>query len=250
MATTPAGAPIWIELYVPDLAPATTFYGELFGWRFNDMGEEYGHYTLVTLGDDVVAGAMAMDQGMPALCVYLATDDIRAVTARVREHGGQVLVEPMDIPGQGTMAFYADPTGAAIGAWQSPEVLLQARNSVGASVWYELMTSDYQAAKSFYAHVFGWRLVPMGEQGGPFQYATNGEGDDAVAGLCDASTFIPSEVPTSFWRVYLGVENTDAAIDKIKALGGELVDGPMDSPFGRLATVADDQGVMFQIIEA
>lgn len=248
---SPAGAPAWVELYAPEMAKAQAFYGALLGWRFNDMGEEYGHYNIVMLGDEVVAGAMALQEGMgmPAMCVYLATDDIQATTAKVREHGGEVIVEPMDIPGQGVMAFYTDSTGAAIGAWQSPDVMLQARDKAGASVWYELMTGDYDKAKSFYAGVFGWDLSPMGEQGVPFQYSSNGDGDDAVAGICDASAIIPSQVPTSFWRVYLGVDDTDAAIEKVLSLGGQLLDGPEDSEWGRLATVTDDQGVLFQIIQ-
>lgn len=247
---TPAGAPTWIEVYVPDLAKAERFYGGLLGWKFNDMGEDYGHYNIVMLGDEVVAGAMTMDEGMQALCVYLATDDVRALAGRARAAGGQVVVEPMDIPGQGSMAFLTDSTGAAVGAWQSPDVQFQARNKAGASVWYELMTSDYDAAKAFYSDVFGWDLAPMGEQGLPYQYSTDGEGDDAVAGICDAREIIPSQVPESFWRVYLGVPNTDEAVERVKELGGHLLDGPVDSPFGRVATVMDDQGVMFQLIEA
>ncbi|GAB2478006.1 hypothetical protein GCM10027030_10340 [Luteococcus sediminum] len=51
----------------------------------------------------------------------------------------------------------------------------------------------------------------------------------------------------SYWRMYLCVEDADATIEKVKELGGSLLDGPMDSLFGRVATVADPQGAQFQI---
>lgn len=247
---SPGGGPVWIELDVPDLAKAEAFYGGLLGWTFDEMGEESGNYTIAKLHGDAVAGVMPVREGVPSLSVYLATDDVARAAAKVRELGGQVLVEPVDIPGQSSMAFFADPTGAVVGAMQSAVVELEARNKPGASVWYELMTGDYESSKEFYAAVFGWDVVPMGEQGQPYQYATNGGGDDAVAGICDAREIIPSQVPVSFWRVYLGVENADEAVARVAELGGALIDGPMDSPFGRLATVADDQGAMFQVIEA
>lgn len=53
----------------------------------------------------------------------------------------------------------------------------------------------------------------------------------------------------SYWRLYIGVDNTDESLEKLKELGGTVLDGPEDSPFGRLATVQDPQGASFQIIQ-
>ena len=38
------GTPSWVDLSTTDLDGALRFYGELFGWEFEDMGEEAGHY--------------------------------------------------------------------------------------------------------------------------------------------------------------------------------------------------------------
>lgn len=54
----------------------------------------------------------------------------------------------------------------------------------------------------------------------------------------------------SFWRVYFAVDDTDATVAKIQSLGGALLDGPIDSRFGRVATVTDSLGGAFQIIRA
>lgn len=78
------------------------------------------------------------------------------------------------------------------------------------------------------------------------RYSTCGAGDDAVAGICDASSFLPART-TSYWRFYLGVADADVSAASIVENGGQVLDGPEDSPFGRFATVADPQGAQFQI---
>ena len=51
----------------------------------------------------------------------------------------------------------------------------------------------------------------------------------------------------SFWRIYFCVEDCDATVDRVKELGGALLDGPIDAPFGRIATLADPTGASFQV---
>lgn len=63
----------------------------------------------------------------------------------------------------------------------------------------------------------------------------------------DASAYLPGVVP-SYWQVYFNVEDTDASIGKAIALGATVLGGPEDSPFGRLATLADPTGAPFKII--
>jgi predicted enzyme related to lactoylglutathione lyase len=63
----------------------------------------------------------------------------------------------------------------------------------------------------------------------------------------DASGYLPAEVPSN-WQVYFNVEDADASIEKAVSLGATVLDGPEDSPFGRLATLADPTGAIFKII--
>ncbi len=79
------------------------------------------------------------------------------------------------------------------------------------------------------------------------RYVTNFAGEAATAGLCEANAWLPEEMP-SYWRVDFRVEDADATVAKIKDLGGALLDGPIDTPFGRVATVADSRGGSFQIV--
>ena len=50
------------------------------------------------------------------------------------------------------------------------------------------------------------------------------------------------------WTVYFSVDGTDEAVDKVKALGGQVIMGAMDVEPGRFAVVEDTQGVGFNII--
>ena len=111
---------------------------------------------------------------------------------------------------------------------------------------------DFAQAAPFYEKVFGWDLSYIDDDGQPtdtapadgIRYASNAPGQEATAGLCEADSFLPPGV-SSFWRAYLGVEDTDAAAARITELGGRVLDGPVDSPFGRMATVEDPQGGQF-----
>ena len=65
-----------------------------------------------------------------------------------------------------------------------------------------------------------------------FRYTTLGEGDEQLAGIMDASAFLPEGVP-AHWSVYFGVDDADAALAKIVDLGGSIVMAAEDTPYGR-----------------
>ena len=249
-SNTRTGAPIWIDLSTPDTEGAKKFYSELFGWEFTDTGEDFGHYQMITKDGLPVGGAMSSEMGdgsaPTAWGVYLRSEDNAATVQAVKDNGGQVLFDAMPVGELGSMAIYTDPSGAAIGSWEVKEFAgFETPQTQGTPVWFELMSTDYDAVAPFYERVFGWTLSPMDPDDTSFRYSTFGEGPEASAGLCDAKNFIGDS--PSFWRIYLAVDDTDAAVAKITELGGKLLDGPEDSPFGRFATVADPQGAMFQI---
>lgn len=246
------GAPCWIDLMTSDIATARQFYGELFGWEYETGDEKkYGGYTTARKNGKTVAGLMQKDDdqtGMPDVwSTYLLSDDATATAASVTANGGQVYVEPMDVPEQGHMAVFADASGAAIGVWQPREMKgYEIVAEPGAAAWHELHTKDYDSAVKFYQDVFTWDTEVMSDTP-EFRYTTLGAGDSAKAGIMDASGYLPAEVP-SHWQIYFNVEDADASIEKAVALGATVLEGPEDSPFGRLASLADPTGAMFKII--
>lgn len=250
MLSSLRGAPRWIDLTTTDKDQAKAFYGGLFGWTFTDGGPEFGHYTTVSSDGADIGGLMGKMPEMGPIpdlwAVYLGIEDAAATVAAARERGADVIVEPMDVGDLGVMAVVSDPGGAAVGLWQSKSYAgMEAVARPGAPAWFEVMSKDYEPTVAFYREVLGWRTATMAD-GEEFRYTTLGEGDEATAGICDASTFLPDEAP-SHWRVYFAVTNTESVLERARELGGSVIDGPEDTPFGRMATLADDQGATFLV---
>jgi predicted enzyme related to lactoylglutathione lyase len=118
----------------------------------------------------------------------------------------------------------------------------------GTPSWFELHTRDYQAAVTFYREVFGWDTHVVSDTP-EFRYTTVRQGDGWVAGVMDASGFLPDGVP-AYWSVYFGVEDTDAALAKVVDLGGSILMAAEDTPYGRLAAAADPTGARFKLVAA
>ena len=122
-ARVPQGAFVWDELHTSDIEAAKRFYPEVFGWTINEMEMgEMGTYVLFQAGGVDRAGAMQQmpnDPSPPHWLTYVGTDDVDATTAKAKELGGSVYVEPMDIPKIGRFSIAADPTGAAFGIYKS-----------------------------------------------------------------------------------------------------------------------------------
>ncbi|WP_284979077.1 VOC family protein [Arthrobacter sp. fls2-241-R2A-200] len=248
------GAPCWIDLMTTDTEKAKAFYTALFGWTYETGDQEtYGGYITASKDGRLVAGIMQKQEdmgGMPDLwSTYLRTDDIKATTEAAAANGGQVYMEPMDVPEQGAMAMYADSSGASVGAWQFGQMKgFQLAAESGAPAWHELLAKDYESAVAFYRNVFGWETAVMSDTP-EFRYTTLGSGDDAKAGIMDASGFLPEEVP-SMWSVYFAVDDVDATVERAVGLGASVIQPAEDTPFGRLATVSDPTGAVFKVVQA
>jgi uncharacterized protein len=245
------GTPCWIDLATPDQDAAAEFYGGLFGWSVeeDENAEQTGGYRVATLRGRAVGGVMKlMQEGQPpAWASYVSVEDADATVARAKEAGGSAMVEPMDVLDYGRMAFLVDPTGAAIGLWQpGRNIGAGLVNEPGALAWNELDTRDVPAAKDFYGTVFGWQFEDA-ELEGMGAYTSIRLGDGVVGGMLDVTGRVPDEVPAN-WLVYFAVEDVDASVAKAGELGGSAVFGPIDSPAGRLAVLADPWGAGFAVI--
>ena len=122
----PIGTFLWDELITDDVESAKKFYGELFGWKANDvdMGQ-MGTYTVFKRGGGTeVAGAMNRLPGVesPATWLpYLATDDVDMSVKKAKKLGASVQMEGIDMPHVGRLAILVDPTGAAFGLFKPSE---------------------------------------------------------------------------------------------------------------------------------
>jgi predicted enzyme related to lactoylglutathione lyase len=250
---TPApGAPCWVDLYTSDQARARDFYCELLGWTADEPNPEFGGYMNFVKDGAWIAGCMGNDgsSGQPdAWSVYLSSPNAQATVDAATKAGAQVIVPAMQVGDLGTMAVVIDPAGAAIGLWESGEHPgFRQYDEINTPAWFELFTRDHAAAVAFYQDVFGWDVSVVGDTD-EFRYSTLGKDEAALAGIMDASGFLPEGAP-AHWSVYFRVADADVALKEVARLGGATVAAAEDTPYGRMATAADPTGAPFKLIAA
>ena len=240
------GVPSWVDIGAPDREAAVRFYGELFGWEAQDLGEDSGHYTMMSK-DGKLASAIstATDPGPPRWTTYVNVDDVDDIAKRVEQAGGTVVFGPMAVMTAGKMAIFADTTGAVVAAWQPEDHPgAQLVNEPGTLIWNELNTSDLEKSKAFYSSVFGW------EWGGAPEYAEAQVNGRTVLGVMPRPAAVPADVP-DHWLVYFGTSDVDADAERATTLGATVVAGPADVPgSGRFAVLVDPQGAAFGLYGA
>jgi|tagenome__1003787_1003787.scaffolds.fasta_scaffold20677782_2 predicted enzyme related to lactoylglutathione lyase len=240
----PNGTPCWIDYGASDVGAARDFYGSLFGWEFTGGDPEYGGYFLATRNDEHAAGLSPLmnPADSPGWTTYFAADDAQATADRIREAGGAIVVEPMDVAPMGTMVIACDPQGNGFGLWQAAQNTgVRVYNEPGALVWNEAAADDPASAREFYAAVFGFSFddVPGAED-----YATFATAGNPLGGLSRLRPGSPKG-----WTVCFGVESVDDAVGQVEAAGGKVTMAPQDTEFGRFAVLEDPWGAPFSVME-
>jgi predicted enzyme related to lactoylglutathione lyase len=248
---TPVGAPCWTDLWTSDVEGSRRFYGELFGWEAQEPSPEFGGYFMFTREGVPVAGAMG-DMGEFAADntwkIYLDTDDVNQLVRDGEAAGAQIMVPPTPVADMGIQTVLMDSTGATLGAWQAGTFAgFQVLGEHGTPSWFELYARDFAAAVSFYQAVFRLEVHSIADSG-EFRYSVlRGEGSDVeLCGIMDARSFLAEGVP-SHWITYWEVDDIDAAVAKVRALGGAVTSEVAGSPYGRMAGVADPAGAQFRL---
>jgi uncharacterized protein len=123
----PAGQFCWNEILAIDPEGEGKFHAEIYGWRVEamDMGPAGTYFLFKRPGGGTDAGGMLQKPAGtpgPSLWVpYVSVDDADERTARVQALGGQVYVEPRDIPNVGRFSVFGDPTGATAAMLAPPK---------------------------------------------------------------------------------------------------------------------------------
>jgi predicted enzyme related to lactoylglutathione lyase len=242
------GTPSWVDLTTPDLEGALGFYGGLFGWEFEDAGEDAGHYHMASVRGKRVAGLGPAQPGSPPIAywtTYLTGSDVGAHAAAIRDAGGTVRFGPMDVMGQGRMLVASDPEGATFGIWQ-PQAHTGAQlvNEDATLTWNQLMTRDLDAAERFYGAAFDYEFEELpGTQG----YRLLKVGGNVVGGMFAIDPTMPPEV-LAHWLTYFQLDDVDHGFERVRELGGQVLSEPFETQFGRWAAVQDPQGATFCVI--
>lgn len=264
------GVPCWIDTSQPDPEAAADFYSGLFGWEFEDVmpPDSPGKYLIGRLRGLDAAAVGSIPEAAPPIAMwntYIWVENADETAAKVRDAGGNVLMEPFDVMDAGRMALFTDPEGAMFCVWQAGEHRgAQLVNEHGSVNFNGLGTRDVEGAKRFYGSVFGWTTLAL--DGGAQMWTLPGYGDylsrdnpdlrkltaeagapeefvDVVASINPIPDNEPDTPP--HWSVTFAVEDADAIAAKASELGGEVIAPPFDAPWVRMTVIRDPQGATF-----
>ncbi|MGW2826157.1 VOC family protein [Streptomyces sp. NPDC001443] len=228
------GVPCWVDAQLPDVEAGKRFYGELFGWTYEDA---YGSSVWARKdGEPVAALSHKSDGRMPTVwTVHFSTPDVRALLGRVEQAGGQAVRAPLPDGDLGVAALAADPEGAVFGLWQPGTYPgFGTRGTPGTFAWVQLYARDTAAANAFY--------------GALFHEALFGTGAEPEFGRAAVADVFPAEMPPHF-LVHFRAEDCAAATGTVQGLGGRVQAGPFDTSYGTVAVVSDNQGASFALLE-
>lgn len=252
MAAQPEGTPCWADAMFTDLEGAKRFYGQVLGWTFGEATSEYGNYTQAYADGKAVAAVVPPMPGQEGethsqWCLYFASPDAAATAAKIRDAGGEILMEPMRVGDFGTMCLAREPSGAVFGVWQAGvHEGFEAVAVPGAYCWSEVFTREPAKADAFFPAVFGYKVKKMTDPG--VDFAVYQLGEDILLGRMKMGEEFPPHVP-SYLNVYFNVDDCDAAVKRAVDGGAILRFGPMTMPFGRFAALSDPQGAQFAVID-
>jgi hypothetical protein len=249
---------IWYELMTTDMKAAKAFYADVVGWGTQDASTPGMQYTLFTAGGAPVSGMMALPDDArtsgfrPSWLGYVGVDDVDATADRIIKLGGAVHVPPKDIPNISRLSVAVDPQMATIallkwlkGGQERPAEMEQPAEpgTAGRVGWHELFAVDWEKAWAFYGELFGWQKTDP-DVGADGTYQMFSAGGQTIGGMCTK----PVTAPVPFWLYYFNVGDIDLAAKRVKAGGGEVLNGPIEVPGGGwIAQCTDPQGAIFAL---
>ena len=246
----------WYELMTTDATAAGSFYSSVVGWSTKDVGMPGMPYTTFNLGEIGIAGLMTLPEeasamGQPPSWIgYIHVDDCDAYAAKVVEAGGAILKPATDVPGMLRFVVVADPQGAPFVLFTSDPAMPTPTNrpippAIGTVGWHELYAVELEAAWSFYSDLFGWTKVSDMDMGPMGIYRIFGYEDKQIGGVMTKSP----NIPAPYWGFYFQVDAVGAAMERLKAGGGTVINGPHQVPGGSwIAQATDPQGAFFSIV--
>jgi predicted enzyme related to lactoylglutathione lyase len=245
------GRLLWYELLTTDVDAAERFYTAVVGWTtapFEGSPQRYDMW--MRAGSIPVGGVMPIPEGMhfpPHWGMYVGVPKLEDGVAQIERLGGSALSPVIDVPTVGRMRTMKDPQGVAFSIYEpaSPPQQPEGEPQLGDVSWHELYTTDADAALSFYTTLFGWRpteSMDMGEMGKYHMFGRT----LPLGGMMNKPPAM-AQAP-SHWGFYFRVTDVHAGAERIKANGGQVLNGPMEVPGGDwIVNGMDPQGAAFSL---
>jgi hypothetical protein len=248
MAENTRGRFVWYDLMTTDPEKAQQFYTKVCGWG-TQVWEGPTPYAMWTANGTPIGGVMPLQNtsAPPHWLAYISTPDVDDTLTKAQSMGAQVFVKSKDIPNVGRFAILADPQGAAFAAFSSSNPSQPEQDpKVGEFSWHELATTDYDQGFRFYEALFGWEKRQDHDMGPMGVYRLFGRNGKEIGGIFNKPPEMAAVPPN--WLQYVMVDSSDAAVGRVKANGGQVLNGPMEVPGGDwIAQCLDPQGAAFAV---
>ncbi|HEU0035950.1 MAG TPA: VOC family protein [Kofleriaceae bacterium] len=250
------GRLVWYELLSTDPQGSRAFYPEVVGWKTQPWGtDDYTMWigTQGPLGGVTLLPELARQMGAPSYWQpNVQVADVDETVAQVKQLGGNVYVTET-VPEVGRLAVIADPQGAVV-AIVAPAREMSAHDTsqAGEFSWHELYARDHAAAFRFYHQLFGWEQLGEFDMGPMGTYLLWGRDGKQLGGMMTMPPGMKApdgrDLPPA-WLCYITAPDLDAALERAKARGARVINGPMDVPGGqRIVQLVDPQGAAFALV--
>jgi len=239
---------VWYDLMTTNPARAEAFYTKVCGWN-TEPWDGPTPYSMWTANGTPLGGVMPVQNtgAPPHWLAYISCPDVDEAVKTSESLGGKTYVKSRDIPNVGRFAILSDPQGAVFSAFASsnpPQP--EADPKVGEFSWHELATTDYDAGFRFYETLFGWEKRADHDMGPMGVYRLFGRQGKEIGGMFNKPPEMASVPP--HWLHYVMVDSSTAAVERVKANGGQVVNGPMEVPGGDwIAQCLDPHGAAFAV---
>jgi uncharacterized protein len=231
------GKIVWHDLVTPDLVASQEFYGELFGWTFEEVTTGY---MIVRNGTRMIGGIASLDSGNRAgyWVPLMSVADVDQAVSRTTGAGGEALLEPFDLPGRGRVALVRDPEGGIFGLIRTTSGdPADSSAALNEWLWNEIWSQNVDASVQFYSSLAGLTVSRDESQGTDYRLMTGG-GQPRLGVAAK-----PGDLPGNTWAAYIRVADVDAMTAKATTLGATVLMAPRPAVRdGKVAIITDPTG--------
>lgn len=252
MPQTPAGNgehPLcWLEIAAKDIDASKAFYGQLFGWTFDDFMPGYSIFQPPAgVPGGLSAMPPALAEGGQQTKAFIYTSDIDAEIAALEGMGMKFVQPKTPVNDWGHVAMFVDAAGTTYGlsnmSAQLPIPIIPTglgagpKPPAGSVCSIELYGGNFEQARTLFGEHFGWGLLDSMPQ---YMMFNPGAG---ISGVFQGHTAVAQSMP------YIYVDDVRAKIAEIVAAGGKSMGEPASMPgMGTFGYFIDPSGVAMGLI--
>lgn len=246
------GKVVWRDLITTDVAKASAFYTQLFGWQITPSADAPDKFALIRhegrpigsiVSGDELEGTELAARWISSISVPNAQGAIDAAVAG----GAKAHITLLDLPRRGKTAVLIDPQGAGFAVLVSsagdPPDIGPVTNSW---LWTELWARDAEKAADFYVGSFRYDHEKVAMPGFDAMYHILKSSGKERLGIVQS----PVASVTPAWLPYIKVQDAVKMTDRARELGGKVYMAPNPKiRSNSVAILADPTGGFFAVQE-